>query len=233
MLGTCWWILVSCTTALLKPAHSTRCAWRPLNLFPVCPFCFASKGVVVLLLSFICSKCHKTALETACGPYCSWAAADAIERTRYLDVFLLGLSCNGSPTVLWGHLSAGASRPTRDCNVKLLYAAMLLVQHKDMASLNLCGRGYSTCKFDQCNNLFNFVWLHGSTHIFHESLWEAAVWQKNNSTQVYSNEVNKNMLMLLLLLLNDVAACVKYLAKGYWMAFPETCCWNDLWDHLQ
>lgn len=214
---------------LLKPAHSTRCdwAWRLLNLFPVCPSCFADEGVVALLLSFICSKCHRTALES-CGPYCSWAVVDAIERTRYLDVFFLGLFVLEALLCCETIYMQVPADLLRDYNVKSSYAPMLLVQHKDMAKPILSGRCYSARKFNQCNNLYNFVWLHWSTHIFHESLWEAAASEKiksDNSTQVYSIELNKDMLMLLLLLLNDVAACAKYVGKEYWVAFPEAC-WN-------
>lgn len=117
---------------------------------------------------------------------------------------------------------------SRDHNVKSSYAAMLFVQPNDMAKPNLSGRCYSTRKFDLWNNLFNIVWLHWSTHIFNESLWEAAALEKEKAItlQKYTPfEVNKDMLMLLLLLLNDVAVCAKYFAKGYWMAFPEAC-WN-------
>lgn len=168
----------SCTAALLKPAHSTRCdwAWRLLNLFPVCPFCFADEGVVVLFLFKV---------PQDCGPYCSWSAVDAIERTRYLDVFFSWAICYGCPTVMWGHLSAGASRPIRDHNVKSSYAAMLFVQHKDMVKPNLSGRCYSTRKFNLCNNLFYFVWLHWSTHILHESLREAAALEKEKATTLH------------------------------------------------
>lgn len=86
-----------CTAAPLKAAHSTRYDWAQglLNLFPLCPFFFADEDVAVLLLSFICSKCHKMALQS-CGPYCSRTAVDAIERTR---CFSSRASCFGSPIV--------------------------------------------------------------------------------------------------------------------------------------
>lgn len=123
-------ILSSCIAALLiKPAHSTRYdwAWRLLNLFSVCPLCFANKDATVLLLS-ICSKCHRTALQSR-GPYCSRTAVDAIERTRYLLPFFRDSLLWNCYCIQWHNLSAGASSPSRGGSVKWPYAAMLLVQH--------------------------------------------------------------------------------------------------------
>lgn len=47
-----------------------------------------------------------------------------------------------------------------------------------------------------------------------------------NYRQIYSIKGNLCVLMLLLLLPNDVAACAWYIAKGQWMVFPEACCWS-------